>query len=273
MARQPIIVGFIKKTFKSRFSLAKATAKHHLFMRLIDRLLFKDDEIYYLPKDMIIPIEQDAGPLPESMAVPSRLVDHFIDQASVHVVMHACICRDANHCKDYPIDLGCLFLGEAAARISPKLGHRVSKEEAKEHERKCREAGLVHMIGRNKLDSVWLNVKPGEKLLSICNCCPCCCLWKMLPDLSPDIARKVTRMPGISVHVTDKCSGCGHCMDSICFVHAIHVDDGKAVITSDCRGCGRCVEICPNHAIEIKIDDNLFVENAIAAIDCAVDVK
>src|SRR5271157_1385630 len=273
MARQPFVVRFIKRTFKSLFSLARATAKHRLLKRLIDRLLFKDDEVYYLPKDTIIPIEQDVGSLPESMPVPSRLVDYFIDQASVHVIMHACICRDATHCKDYPIDLGCLFLGEAAARISPKLGRRVSKEEAKEHERKCRDAGLVHMVGRNKLDAVWLNVKPGERLLSICNCCPCCCLWKMLPDLAPDIASKVTKMPGISIHATDKCRGCGTCEDGICFVHAIHVDGGKAVISDDCRGCGRCAENCPNNAIEVRIENNMFIENTIAAIDQAVDVK
>jgi hypothetical protein len=90
--------------------------------------------------------------------------------------MNTCLCRDAKQCKDYPIDLGCLFLGEAALGINPRLGRGVTKREALEHIRRCREAGLVHLIGRNKLDTVWLGVGPGDKLLTICHCCPCCCL-------------------------------------------------------------------------------------------------
>jgi len=272
MARVPLSVKFIKKTFKSRFSLAKATAKHRLFKKIIDRIMFKGDVIYYLPKDNVIAINQDVGSLPESIVVPSRIVDQFIDQATVHVIMNSCICRDASHCKDYPVDLGCLFLGEAAARISPALGRRVTKEEAKAHARKCRDAGLVHLIGRNKLDTVWLNVRPGERLLSICNCCPCCCLWKMLPHLSPDISRKVSRMPGVSVTVNGNCAGCGTCTRGSCFVDAIHVVDGKASINEECRGCGRCAEVCPNHAIDLKIGGHESFDAMVAAISRVVNL-
>jgi len=80
-------------------------------------------------------------------------------------------------------------------------------------------------------------------------------------------------MPGVSIKVTDKCVGCGTCTNGTCFVNAIHLDNGKAVITEDCRGCGRCAEKCPNHAIEVVIDDHLFVDNAINAIERLVDVK
>ena len=82
--------------------------------------------------------------------------------------------------------------------------------------RRCR-AGLVHLIGRNKLDSVWLGAGPSHKLMTICNCCPCCCLWRMIPQLDPAIGAKVTRMPGVSVTVTDRCAGCGTCAAGICF--------------------------------------------------------
>ncbi|MDY6794139.1 MAG: hypothetical protein SWK76_02475 [Actinomycetota bacterium] len=58
--------------------------------------------------------------------------------------------------------------------INPKLGRRVTREEAREHVRRCREAGLFHIIGRNKIDMVWLNIRLGQRLLTICNCCPCC---------------------------------------------------------------------------------------------------
>jgi NAD-dependent dihydropyrimidine dehydrogenase PreA subunit len=274
MPRQPFSVSLIKKTFKSRFALARATAKHALFKRIVNRVAFKGDGIYYLPRDKTITIEQDAGTLPGSMAVPSLVLDHFIDQANVHVVMNKCICRDAAQCKDYPVDLGCLFLGEAAAHINPTLCRRVTREEAKAHEKKCRDAGLVHMLGRNKLDTVWLNVQPGEKLLTICNCDPCCCLWKMLPDLPPDIARNVSRMPGVTVTVTDKCTGCGSCASGTCFVNAVHVEGKMASIDQEvCRGCGRCAEKCPSHAIHVAVDDHLFIKATIDAVERIVDVR
>jgi len=91
---------------------------------------------------------------------------------------------------------------EAASRIDPRLGRPVTREEAHAHVRRAGEAGLVHVIGRNKLDAVWLDAWPGEKLLTVCNCCPCCCLWKMLPNLADGIGAKVTKMEGVELAVT-----------------------------------------------------------------------
>jgi ferredoxin len=136
--------------------------------------------------------------------------------------------------------------------------------------RRCQEAGLVHMLGRNKLDTLWLGVGPGQKLLTICNCCPCCCLWRVLPHVSAQIGTKVTALPGVSVHVGDGCTGCGACA-RICFVQAVAVVDGRAVIGDGCRGCGRCVEVCPQGAIELVMDGPLLRE-AMAAITTLVDV-
>jgi Fe-S-cluster-containing hydrogenase component 2 len=168
--------------------------------------------------------------------------------------------------------LGCLFLGEATLNIDPRLGRHATKQEALEHVRRCREAGLVHLVGRNKLDAVWLNVEPDNKLLTVCNCCPCCCLWRVLPNLAPKIGTKITKMPDVKVSVTDRCVGCGTCTHGVCFVDAIRVVDGRAVRTEECRGCGRCVAICPNGAIELTIENDQFVEEAVARISSSVDV-
>ncbi len=56
-----------------------------------------------------------------------------------------------------------------------------------------------------------------------------------------------------------KCIGCGTCTKGICFVDAIHLIENHAQISKECRGCGRCVEICPQNAIEISINDPDFV--------------
>ncbi len=144
----------------------------------------------YLPQDRVIPVNEAVDP-PGDLVLPSQVVEHFVEQASYHWIMNWCLCRDASKCRDYPIELGCLFLGEAAMQIDPRLGRRATKEEALDHVRRCREAGLVHLIGRNKLDPLWLGVGPGDKLLTICNCCPCCCLWRVLPYLSPQIGDQI----------------------------------------------------------------------------------
>jgi ferredoxin len=274
MARPLWFVNLLKKAYPGRFHAAKLT-RLPIIGRIVDHALFKGDDVIYLPRDnvvrTVIQVDQPVESA-EDVVLPSQVVEHFIEQANYHWIMNSCICRDSNHCENYPIDLGCLFLGEAVLQINPQLGRLVTKEEALEHVRRCREAGLVHLIGRNKLDSVWLGARPGQKLLTICNCCPCCCLWKMIPQINPSIANKVTRMPGVTVTVTDRCLGCGTCTQDVCFVDAIRMEDGRAVISEACRGCGRCVEVCPERAIEL-IGDDQFVAQSIERLSPLVDVS
>ena len=276
MARPMWFVKLLKKTFPNRSLIAKAT-NIPLMGRLVDKIFFEGDDVIYLPKDSVAQKTIQIGrklDRPEETTLPSEIVHHFIEKANKHWIMNECICRDAATCEDYPIDYGCLFMGEAVADINPNLGRLVTKEEAHDYVRKCREAGLVHLIGRNKLDAQWLGVSPGDKLLTVCNCCPCCCLWKMLPDLNPEIGRKITKMSGVEVKVTDACVGCGTCTEeNVCFVNAISLVDGKAVISAECRGCGRCVEVCPENAIELTIDNPEFIRNSIDRVSSVVDVE
>jgi ferredoxin len=270
MATPVWLVNIIKKTFPMRFTLARSSRVPGLGA-VIDRALFHGDDLMYLPRDRTI--EVNAKIEGGDMVLPSQVVDHFIESAGRRWIMDTCICRDATHCRDYPIDLGCLFLGEASQGINPRLGRPASKDEALAHVRKCREAGLVHLVGRNKLDTVWLGVGPGDRLLTICNCCPCCCLWRALPQLNPLISNRVTRMPGVNVTVTGACTGCGACAEDVCFVNAIKMDGGRAVISGQCRGCGRCLEVCPAQAIQLTIDDQAFVDHAIQRIEPLVNLK
>jgi formate hydrogenlyase subunit 6/NADH:ubiquinone oxidoreductase subunit I len=186
--------------------------------------------------------------------------------------MDNCLCRQSEGCEDYPIDLGCLFLGEATKEINPRLGRKVTQEEARAHVQRCREAGLVHLIGRNKLDTVWMGVGPGEKLMTICHCCPCCCLYGVLPHMAEHLQAKISRMPGVQVAVSEQCVGCGSCAEDVCFVDAIHLVEGRAQISASCVGCGRCVEHCPTGAIEITVEDAQFVEDTVDRIAPLVDL-
>ena len=258
-------VNFLKWLYPSRRVFAKMT-NFPLVGELVDQIFFRGDEMLFLPPDRTIQIN---APLdsPESMILPSQVVEHFINQASNIWIMDFCICRDGDNCTDFPRDLGCIFLGEPVTHINSKLGRMVSREEALAHLQRCREAGLVHSIGRNRLDSIWLGAAPAEELMTICSCCPCCCLWGLVTDLTPKISHKITRMPGIQVKVTEDCTGCSLCADETCFAEAILVNNGRAEISLECRGCGRCVEICPEDAILLTIDGKQNIQEAINQLD------
>ncbi|SDN58120.1 ferredoxin [Desulfonauticus submarinus] len=52
---------------------------------------------------------------------------------------------------------------------------------------------------------------------------------------------------------TDKCIGCGECVD-VCPVEVYELQDGKAtpVNEEECLGCESCVEVCEQSAITVE---------------------
>jgi len=261
-------VNMLKRLYRHADFLAKLTKISFIKKKILKAV--KYDEMIYLTQDKVIPVNQDVDK-PDDMILPSQVAEYFVNKTDYHWIMNFCICRDSLKCKDYPINLGCLFLGAPSIGINPKIGRRVSKEEALEHLKKCREAGLVYVIGRNELDAKWLGVGPGHKLLTICNCCPCCCISRYAAKIY-FISSTIKKMPGVEVKVTDKCIGCGTCTKGICFVEAIQIIEKKAIISEECRGCGRCVAACPSHAIELTIHDDNFLQESIEMIEKAVDL-
>jgi ferredoxin len=262
----------INRIYGARFFLSRLT-HCRFFGRLADWMLFRNDNVIFLPKDEVLPVHETVE-APEGMVLPSEVVAYFIQNASFIWIMDFCICRDSAKCGSYPVESGCIFLGAAAKGINPRFGRPATAEQALAHARQCREAGLVHMIGRNHIDTVWLNVGPPEKLMTICNCCPCCCLWQTLAFLSPGISRKIRRMPGIHMEVGETCTGCGICTSGLCFVDAIHIEKGRAVIDQNrCRGCGRCAEACPQGAVSLVAEERGCIEAAIRQISQSVDLS
>lgn len=304
-----ISVKIIKLTFKGRFFLARTCNKLPFLAKIVGKLLFEGDDIQVLPRDeslksaqqkifitlsdsiklnseplnlksldslMIkeIEINKDIPLTREDTLLPSEILKEMIRKSKYHFIMDSCICRVSNNCKDYPHELGCLFLGKGATRVSTKLGKLVSKEEAMEYIDTCQKSGLNHIIGRNKIDSVWLNTGPKEELLSICACCPCCCLWKMTPELPQEIRKSFAPMIGAEIIFNqDLCNGCGKCSRNICFLNAITLEDGKAKIDkSICCCCGRCAESCLQDAITIKIEEDA-IKRSLQHVEKLVDVE
>ena len=52
---------------------------------------------------------------------------------------------------------------------------------------------------------------------------------------------------------TDKCTGCGECVD-VCPVEVYEIQDGKSVVVNEeeCLGCESCVEVCESNAITVE---------------------
>ena len=219
-----------------------------------------------------IPINQEIEK-DESMVLPKQVVSEIIQQSCHRVIMKVCLCRVACGCNSYPLEYGCLFLGESAKGIDPSMGRAVSVEEAEEYMDKCIEAGLIPQIGRVDADPFMLGLKDWDRFLTLCFCCTCCCVaMRKWSQWSPKVKERMHKLPGLKVKVNEECTGCKKCIES-CFTSAISIEGGRARISEDCRGCGVCADACPADAIDIIIDDGeLMLEEALKRIRRHADV-
>ena len=223
--------------------------------------LAKELRAPFLPPSKIIHIDKKIE-YSDNLAVPNEVLDYFIKEASHRVIANFCGCRDMSNCKDYPIGLGCMFLGEASRGIHPEFAHPASIEEALEHAQRWREAGLVIHLGYVPYDARFFEVGPANRLMSICGCCPCCCVSRFI---------QYHRMPGIEVRVSGSCNGCGICLKA-CPYGLIEIQGEKAQVALKCIACGRCVDTCPEKAIEVTVVDPDYVQKTIEWVSGKVDV-
>jgi ferredoxin len=178
-----------------------------------------------------------------------------------------CLCRQGENCRTYPRDIGCIFLGDGATGINPRLGRAADVEEAMAHMRRAMEAGLTPLVVHAAFDA-WLVGIPYHRMLAVCFCCDCCCTIRHGLRLGPPAFwDTVVRLPGLAVEVGDGCTGCGSCLD-VCPVRAIALKDGCARVGEQCKGCGRCVAACPSGAITLRVDEDTDVlGNLLARIE------
>jgi ferredoxin len=212
----------------------------------------------------------------QSTVVPKQVVEEIIKRSCHRVVLKACLCRMGCGCNDYPMGLGCIFLGDSTKNIDPTLGKHVSVEEALAHMDKCLDAGLIPQIGRVDADPLMAGVgkmESWDRFLTLCFCCTCCCIaMRNWPRWADEVKERMHRLEGLSIEVTDECNGCGKCMKS-CFTDAIIIKDKLAQIGDDCKGCGLCVDACPKHAIKIEVKDgDRMVSAAYQRIESYADI-
>jgi UDP-glucose 4-epimerase len=212
-----------------------------------------------------LPINEDIQ-LGEDMPMPITILDRLIEETSHRMIYDYCGCRLAYDCKDYPVETGCLMMGDSAAGANPDFCHEVDADEAKEHVRKAVDAGLVPLVGKARLDNSLFAIRDTGHLLTVCLCCECCCLTKYMSNAPLKYLDPMFRpLEGVTIEVTEECEGCGNCVEK-CYIKAIEIIDEKAVIGPYCRSCGRCATVCASDAIKVTLDDPAFVDKAIERI-------
>jgi UDP-glucose 4-epimerase len=191
--------------------------------------------------------------VPPGSALPSAVIEDLVGQASNLFVVDRCACRSASRCTAHPREVGCLFLGEAAADIDPGLGHPVTHEQAMSHVARARGEGLLPCIIHGQFDSSLFKID-YRRMLSICFCCDCCCVFRTDMKKGPEAYReRIIRLPGLLMTTAGECRLCGACAEACPFA-AVSLEGDGPVFAEYCKGCGRCADVCPAGNIHITLD-------------------
>lgn len=205
----------------------------------------------------IIPVNEEIR-VSGSTPLPASILRPLVEQATSRFIMDECMCRKSEGCRQHPTSLGCLYLGDSAARINPALGHAATVDETLAHIERAMQAGLSPLVAHTVFDAYLLGV-PYRRLLTVCFCCDCCCAirhgLRMGPKAFWDV---VVKLPGLTVSVGDDCIGCETCA-AVCPVRAISFGAGQARIGEECKGCGLCAETCPMGAINLRLVEGVDV--------------
>ena len=209
---------------------------------------------------VLMPLNIDVSHAGDKVVLPIDMLKETLKQAKYIAGMDSCLCRQSNGCEDYPLDLGCIFLGEPARTVvKHNLGRMITYEEACARIDKAAEYGLMAQAVWIEFEQTLWGVRNDhmDNFLEICFCCPCCCIAMRL---SRNLGEKerVRFHPSGWTAVADRtrCVGCGLCTNEVngCPVGAISLDENKKVVINQetCVGCGICKTRCKLDVIDIK---------------------
>ena len=227
-----------------------------------------------------IPMNVTLGTFDDQI-LPMKVLEHFINKSNHFLLFNQCGCRLFHECKDHDFKIGCLYLGadvpnidEVFPKITPGRAHFGTREEALERVRLAYNNGLVTVIGRLKLESESMGVPDRGHFMTVCFCCPCCCVNGKWRFGTSELQNLMQRMDGVTVTVDEElCVGCEECME-VCVFNGMEIIDGTAKVNQErCLGCGRCERVCQNGAISITLDDPKKLDEFIRRIEANVDVS
>lgn len=228
-----------------------------------------------------IPINKSLGTYKNTI-IPMKVFEHFLSKAAYIVMEDTCGCRHMRECKHHDVSIGCMHIGRDMEKrdlqdLEPGMpedvpGRIATAEEAIERVRLAYENGLMPLLGSSGMAGE--NSPNTGKAMSMCFCCPCCCINGIFTRNGTSALKLFNRMEGLHVEVDKEiCVGCGDCVE-ICAFNGMEMIDGKAEVNQNrCLGCGKCEMTCPNGAISIYFDDISRVDEFISTLDSVVDVS
>lgn len=187
---------------------------------------------------------------------PIDMVKDAVRRANYRAIMNECLCRKIQKCDDYPLDLGCLFIGPAAkVCVERGIAREASIDEALAHIDRAKDAGLSPAAYFVEVEEyVWgFHDADMPNFLEICFCCPCCCSAVRFEQKAAGELKRILHqgMGWQCVVDTEKCIGCGACVKA-CPHGRNELKDGHAHVLHECAGCGQCLKTCPQGALSVR---------------------
>lgn len=204
-----------------------------------------------------VPLNVDLAGDVAPVTLPRQLMRETVRNVSFRAIMSECLCRRAFDCHDYPHDVGCLFLGDAArVCVANGVAREASAEECFAHIDRAADLGLAgHAFWVEVEEFVWgFRDERMQEFLEICFCCPCCCAAFRYEQAAYGETRHILhRSIGWTCVVGDECTACGACV-SACPRHLISEGPTRAIVSEECSGCGLCVTACEAGALRLELN-------------------
>lgn len=224
----------------------------------------------------VIPLNVDVSEAAHSTVVPVDFMFQELEEAEYIAILHECVCRKTNGCKEHSHDLGCIFLNACGrAAVKNGLADKATVDQAKAHVLRAADEGLMGSTEFIEGEQLFWGVRNRDmhEYRMFCFCCDCCCLaLRVVRDGSWDTTSRYTSVGWTAVCNHDACIGCRECAKR-CPQHCIsYREDGKCVIDQEkCLGCGFCKLACEQEAIKIKqtmpardkLNDYYLLENRV----------
>jgi len=214
-----------------------------------DETFFRDVSEYNLtkvsrpqpiPQMRTIPIGRSIEPQME--ALPYEQAEELVKTHTKFAVA-PCICRlkaeKIGGACDSPKET-CLIFGDwADYYVRNGLGRYIDQSEVAKILAAADKANLV------------LQPNNSRELVVMCCCCGCCCgiLTRLKSNPRPS---ELVASPFRARHESEKCEGCGTCVDR-CQMDALIFEGDRVAFNSDrCIGCGLCVSTCPTGSLTLE---------------------
>ena len=186
---------------------------------------------------------------------PVEIVKDAIRKSGYRAIMNYCICRTISKCKDYPVDLGCMFLGSAAKTcVKNGVAREATVEECLDHIDRATASGLSGGTYFVEFEQYAWGFPDADipDYIAFCFCCPCCCHAIKFENLAGGELKHIMHQSiGWRCEwVPEKCTNCGACGEA-CPRHYISIKGGRHDIYDACAGCGQCVLKCPSGALHV----------------------